>query len=120
MTTTAIVPQNRGLEQRLAALATANQIRSRRAEFKIAQRELPSIESIRQLQRIIISPPAWLETMTILDALLTAHGVGRTRALRLLRCAHVSERRGLRALTIRQRMTIVAELDAIAKRRGAR
>jgi hypothetical protein len=88
----------RTLEQRMAALATANEIRFYRAQLKrdIAIGEVDALAILRR-------PNQKVQTMKIWDLLRAIPGVGVTKSSAALRKAGVSPSKTLGGLTARQR-----------------
>lgn len=109
MTATMIKTPERSLAQRMDALRKANEVRSRKAEFK------RDLRTHRQaLAPAIESPPEYLETAKVFELLLAAPKVGRVKATKMLRKAGVSPSKTFGGLSPRQRTELVAIL------RGAR
>lgn len=107
METTAVVehPMQRSAEQREAALAKANYHRTWRAQRKkeIKRGQL-------SLAPLIQTPPAEMETMKVLDLLLAAPKVGRTKAMQAINRARISPSKTVGGLTRRQREELLATL----------
>ena len=104
------VTPTRTREQRLRALAHANEIRHARRIAKLIFRR----DAIA-LYGVIAQPPPELETMLLREALLSLEGVGPARVDRFLTAAQISSRRALGTLTPRQRE---APLGFITARRN--
>lgn len=100
----AIAP-NRSLEQRMEALARANQIRSRRAVLK---RDLK--HGLADPRLLILQPPDHLLTMKLFDLLLAVPKYGRTKTNRLLVRCRISPSKTIGGLSERQRAEIVGFL----------
>lgn len=102
-----VVAPDRTLLQRLAALEHANEVRSRRAQLK---RDLRVGRCV--VVELVAEPPAFTDSMKIMDLLLAAPKVGRVKAAKLLRLAGVSPSKTLAGLSPRQRAQLVALLEA--------
>lgn len=92
-------------EQRLAALAAANVVRSRRAA---AKRKLAGGEV--RLAQVLAEAPEQFRDCYIGELLRSAPFVGQTKAGRLLERLRISERARLDELSPRQRLTLLLEL----------
>ncbi|HLH66149.1 MAG TPA: integration host factor, actinobacterial type [Solirubrobacteraceae bacterium] len=101
----AAAPQ-RSLDQRLEALARANDIRSRRAQLK---RDLKAGRvSIAELLR---EPPEYVQTAKVFDLLLAVPKYGRVKATKILSLCRISPSKTLGGLSERQRGELVALLQ---------
>jgi len=69
----------RSPEQRLRALAKANEVRSSRAQLK---RDLAA--GVVELARVLANPPACARTARVVELLVAVHGIGPARANRAL------------------------------------
>ncbi len=91
-------------EQQMIRLDRANQARSAAAELK------------RELRNGLSLPDALTDDraapVPVLKLLCSAPGVGRVRAVRVLRHARVSETRRVDELSLRDRAALIAELPA--------
>lgn len=96
---------DRSLDQRMDALAHANEIRTYRAKLK---RDVAA--GRRPLAALVMSPPEKALTMKIWNLLLAVPGVGRGKADRALRKARVSPSKTLGGLTARQRRDLLTAL----------
>lgn len=93
---------DRSREQRLRALEIANRVRSERSVLK------RDVKAGRvSLLAVLERPPSCAEGMKVLDVLLAAPKVGRSRSTAWLRAAGVSPSRSLAGLTVRQRAQLV-------------
>lgn len=108
-----MAPQ-RTREQRLDALARANEIRSRRADLK-AQLKTGDVD----LGDVLVDVPDWAATMRVRAALLATPGLGQVKADRLLAAARVSPSKTLGGISARQRLELAAMLPA-RRRQGER
>lgn len=91
--------------QRLAALESANRVRSTRARFKLdVKRGAVSAADA------LLDPPDWLESAKVLELLLAVPKVGRVKATRVLNLARVSPSKSVGGLTARQRAELLALL----------
>jgi hypothetical protein len=97
----------RSAEQRLRALAKANQVRSARAQLK---RDLAA--SSVELARILADPPPCAQTARVRELLVAVPGIGPARASRALFHCRIAEAKTIAGLSGRQR----AELINLLKR----
>lgn len=104
---TAVACPDRSLEQRRAALAAANEIRSSRSRLK---RDLRT--GRENACRIVANPPAFTETMAVQDVLLATRRVGTVKAWKVLRSANLSPAKPLGSLTARQRDVLLDAMRA--------
>ena len=101
---TAATPE-RSINQRLDALARANEIRSQRAQLK---RDLKAARiSIHQL---LASPPAYVETAKVSDMLLAVPKYGRVKVNKILHTCRISPSKTIGGLSERQRAELVSML----------
>jgi len=98
---TAIVPPGSG-EQRLRALAKANEVRSERAQLK---RELAAGRI--QLARVLDDPPACAENAMLRDLLLALPKVGPSRVNRALSRCQITDTKTIAGLSDRQRAALI-------------
>ena len=110
----ALVAPERSLNQRMDALARANQIRTKRAQLK---RDLKAGRlSIHQL---LLNPPEYLETAKVFDMLLAVPKYGRVKVEQdprpLPDLAEQDDRRALRAPAQRARLA-ASPLSSISSR----
>lgn len=106
---TSIAAPERSLEQRRAALATANRIRTKRATLK---RDLKAGRTSRaDLAELMLEPPAWLSTAKILTVIRAVPKVGPVKANKLLVQARVSPSKSVDGLSLRQRAELISLLD---------
>jgi hypothetical protein len=89
--------------QRMAALETANEIRSKRALLKkqLKRREI-------NVQDVLLDPPEWAGTMKVIDLLLAAPKYGRVKANKALVRARISPSKTLGGMSARQRAEIAS------------
>jgi hypothetical protein len=92
----------RSIEQRLAALERANDVRLRRAQLK---RDMKA--GRKHASQIIAEPPEWAETMRIVDLLLAVPRWGRTTVGGALKCVEVAPGKHLGGLSPRQRRELL-------------
>ena len=92
----------RSREQRLRALAQANEVRTARAKLK---RELASGKL--ELVQILADPPACVRTARIRDVLLVVPKIGSVRAGRILAQCRIAHSKTLGGLTDRQRGELI-------------
>jgi hypothetical protein len=108
--TTHAIPPSRSLEQRYAALASANRIRSLRAERKATWKGMTFDEAVEDLVALLVEPPDWVATWRIYDALLALPKMGPAKAGLTLSHTHVSPVKTLGGATVRQREDLEREL----------
>ena len=97
----------RSREQRLRALAQANEVRTARAELK---KELASGKI--ELVQILADPPPWMRTARVRDVLLVLPKIGSVRAARILGQCGIAHSKTLGGLTERQRGELINFLRA--------
>jgi hypothetical protein len=95
----------RSPEQRLRALATANQVRRARAQLK---RDLAG--GTLALTDVLADPPPCAHTARVGGLLLAAPGIGPAGAGRALARCRIAETKTLLGLTGRQRADLIAFL----------
>lgn len=104
MPRTTVAPE-RSYQQRMEALARANDVRSRRAQLK---RDLKAgRESIEQL---LLEPPAFVETAKVFDLLLAVPKWGRVKVNKILTRCKISPSKTIGGLSERQRGELVGML----------
>lgn len=92
----------RSPEQRLRALAIANEVRTGRAQLK---RDIAA--GTVALVDILASPPGCAHTARVAELLLAVPGVGPARVRRMLAHCRISEAKTLTGLTGRQRADLI-------------
>jgi hypothetical protein len=94
-----------GRPQHLRALARANEVRLARAELKrrVADGEVCAAE-------VILDVPWEVETMTVLELLMSQHRWGLTRCRKFLHCIPMSENKTIGTMTVRQRHAVADKL----------
>ena len=92
----------RSLNQRMDALARANQIRIQRAQLK---RDLKS--GRRSIHSLLLEPPEYVETAKVFDMLMAVPKFGRVKAARLLNQCRISQSKTVGGLSERQRAELV-------------
>lgn len=97
----AVTPE-RSLDQRLAALARANEVRTLRAQVK---RDL-KVGRV-SLATLLVDPPAHITTARVLDMLLAVPKLGRVRTNKLLTQCRISPSKTVGGLSERQRAELV-------------
>jgi hypothetical protein len=110
---TAITAPDRSLVQRMDALERANEIRTKRAEFK---RDLKAGRA--SLPEALMDPPDWLETAKVIDMLRACPKLGPVKVDKILATCRMSRSKTVGGITDRQRAELVASSAASA--RGAR
>lgn len=114
MTTAMITPTRppeQSLDQRMAALQRANEVRTRKAVLK---RDIKA--GHRDLAQVLIDPPDYLLSAKIWELLLCVPKWGRVKVNHLLRCEAISWSKTVGGLSPRQRDAIVRRLE---RSRGA-
>lgn len=113
MTTTHAGPApvlRRSLDQRLQALALANDIRIRRANFKRSQ------PTAAQVADLLAEPPWWAASMKALDLLKVVPTVGPKKARQMLRSCLASESKTVAGVSDRQRRALIAAVIRTTER----
>ena len=95
----------RTTDQRIAALAVANEVRSRRSALK---RDLKA--GRRSAVSLLADPPDYAATMKVLDLVIAMPKVGRVKAAKLLRGTLVSPHKTLGGISARQRAALIEAL----------
>jgi len=95
----------RSLNQRMDALARANQIRTRRAQLK---RDLKS--GRLSIQTLLQNPPEYVETAKVFDMLLAVPKYGRVKVNKILVLCRISPSKTIGGLSERQRSELVSLL----------
>src|SRR5213592_4028446 len=93
----------RSLDQRMDALARANEIRVRRARLK---KDLK--DGHIQIEEILSNPPEYVETAKVFDMLMAVPKFGRVKAGRFLNQCRISQSKTVGGLSERQRAELVA------------
>ena len=102
--THAMAPE-RSLNQRMDALARANQIRTRRAQLK---RDLKS--GRLSIHSLLLNPPEYVETAKVFDMLLAVPKYGRVKVNKILAHCRISPSKTIGGLSERQRSELVSLL----------
>ena len=112
---TSIAPE-RSLNQRMDALARANQIRIQRAQLK---RDLKS--GRRSIHSLLLDPPEYVETAKVFDMLLAVPKYGRVKVNKILAHCRIAPSKTIGGLSERQRSELISLLHrwAAAGRREA-
>jgi hypothetical protein len=92
----------RSPEQRLRALAKANEVRVARAQLKRAV----AVGRI-ELARLVADPPACVQTAKVRELLLVVPGIGPARADRVLAHCRIAHAKTVGGLSDRQRAELV-------------
>lgn len=111
---TATVTPDRSVEQRLEALARANDVRSRRALLK---RNLKA--GRLWVVPLLLDPPEFIGTMKVFDLLLATPKYGRVKVNKILSTVRVSPSKSVGGLSERQRGELADELVPVPPRRPA-
>jgi hypothetical protein len=101
----AVAAPERSLNQRMDALARANDIRTRRAQLK---RDLKAGRT--SIHALLESPPEFLETAKVFDMLLAVPKYGRVKANKVLTTCRISPSKTIGGLSERQRNELVGLL----------
>ena len=96
----------RSLDQRMAALGRANEVRALRAQLK---RELKAGRV--SIGALLLDQPPYLETAKVFDMLLALPKVGRVKATKILQNCRVSPSKTFGGLSERQRMELAGRVD---------
>jgi S13-like H2TH domain len=99
------VAPERSLNQRMDALARANQIRVKRAQLK---RDLKA--GRRSIHTLLREPPEYLETAKVFDMLLAVPKYGRVKVNKLLLQCRIAPSKTVGGLSERQRSELVSLL----------
>jgi hypothetical protein len=92
----------RSLNQRMDALARANEIRTARARLK---RDLKA--GRRSIDSLLLDPPEYLETAKVFDMLLAVPKYGRVKVNKMLLGCRISPSKTIGGLSERQRAELV-------------
>jgi len=95
----------RSLDQRMDALAKANEVRARRAELK---RDLKAGRV--SIGALLLDEPPYLETAKVFDMLLALPKIGRVKATKILQSCRVSPSKTFGGLSERQRAELAGRL----------
>ena len=95
----------RSLNQRMDALARANQIRIKRAQLK---RDLKA--GRLSIHTLLLKPPEYLETAKVFDMLLAVPKYGRVKVNKILGQCRISPSKTIGGLSERQRSELVTLL----------
>ena len=95
----------RSLNQRMDALARANEIRTRRAQLK---RDLKAGRV--SIQTLLQAPPEYVETAKVFDMLLAVPKYGRVKVNKMLTTCRISPSKTIGGLSERQRSELISML----------
>jgi hypothetical protein len=95
----------RSLDQRMDALARANEIRMRRAQLK---RDLKS--GRHSIHELLKDPPEYVETAKVFDMLLAVPKYGRVKANKILVSCRIAPSKTIGGLSERQRRELISLL----------
>lgn len=95
----------RSLNQRMDALARANEVRSARAQLK---RDLKAGRC--SIHSLLLDPPEYLETAKAFDMLLAVPKYGRVKVNKMLLACRISPSKTIGGLSERQRAELVSLL----------
>ena len=96
----------RSLDQRMDALARANDVRVKRAKLK---KDLK--DGRVKIETILGKPPGYVETAKVIDILMAVPKFGRVKATRFLNQCRISQSKTVGGLSERQRSELIALLD---------
>src|SRR5512140_2840571 len=96
----------RSLDQRMAALKRANDIRVKRAQLK---KDLKS--GTVSIEQILGEPPEYVSTAKVFDMLTAVPQLGRVRAARLLNQCRSRQSKTVGGLSARQRHEVMARFN---------
>jgi hypothetical protein len=99
------VTPERSLDQRMAALSRANEVRTLRAQLK---RDLKARRV--SIGALLLDPPPYLETAKVFDMVLAIPKVGRVKATKILQSCQVSPSTTFGGLSERQRAELAGRL----------
>ena len=103
-TNTSTAPE-RSLNQRMDALARANEIRIQRAQLK---RDLKS--GRRSIHQLLTDPPEYVETAKVFDMLLAVPKYGRVKVNKILVHCRIAPSKTIGGLSERQRSELISLL----------
>jgi hypothetical protein len=95
----------RSYNQRMDALARANEIRIKRSQLK---RDLKS--GRRSIHGLLVDPPEFVETAKVFDMLLAVPRYGRVKVNRILAHCRISPSKTIGGMTERQRAELLSQL----------
>ena len=96
----------RSLDQRLDALARANQIRSLRAAFKADLKHGDA-----NICDVLVAPPDFMLTAKVVDLLMAVPKRGKVKSTRLMEQCRISPSKTLGGLSERQRTALLELLS---------
>ena len=99
------VTPERSFDQRMDALARANEVRTQRARLK---RDLKAGRV--KIHGLLLSPPDYLQTAKVFDLLLAVPKYGRVKVNRILTHCRISPSKTIGGLSERQRNELVSYL----------
>ena len=100
-----VAAPERSLQQRMDALARANDIRTRRAQLK---RDLKAGRT--SIHDLLLEPPEFVETAKVFDMLLAVPSTGGSRSTRCCVSCRISPSKTIGGLSQRQRTELVSML----------
>src|SRR5260370_32855507 len=106
--TNASTARERSLNQRMDALARANEIRIKRAQLK---RDLKS--GRRSIHSLLLEPPEWVETAKVFDMLLAVPKYGRVKVNKILAHCRIAPSKTIGAPSDRQRTGVISLLPTL-------
>jgi hypothetical protein len=98
------------VEQRMSALARANEIRSENAKLSRAIGKLGALDARVKVAEVLLDPDEYVLAIPVDRLIKCIHGFGGERTAAVLRVAGVVGQRRVRQLTERQRKVIARAL----------
>ena len=92
----------RSLDQRMDALARANDVRVKRAQLK---KDLK--DGKVKIEQILGNPPEYVSTAKVIDILMAVPKFGRVKAARFLNTCRISQSKTVGGLSDRQRAELI-------------
>jgi hypothetical protein len=101
-----VIAPERSLDQRMAALRRANEIRVKRAKLK---KDIKTGDT--EVVEILRDPPSHVLTAKVFDLLMAMPKFGRVKAARVMNIARISQSKTVGGLSDRQRGEIVKIIE---------
>lgn len=95
----------RSLDERLAALTRANEVRSRRAALKAGLKR-----GDVSVCDVLVAPPEYMLTAKVIDVLMAAPKRGRIKSTRIMEQCRISPSKTVGGLSERQRAALIEYL----------
>lgn len=101
----------RSLIQRMEALEHANDIRTKRANFKKQMKAAPTKDKSKEKAiKALLETPAYMESMKVFDLLMSTRGFGRVKTNKYLQCLIISPSKTVGGLSQRQRAALIGAI----------